>query len=447
VATSAHEIGEGEAAPRATRAPLVILLLGLLYVISYLDRLILALLVAPVRAEFGVSDTAIALLLGPVFALFGGVFALPMGWLADRTNRARLILTAVLAWTGATIATAFAPSFGTVAGLRIGVAISEAVLFPAAISMIADLFPPARRAAATSAFIAFGVFGAFGAFTLGGIAVQLLGDAPVRLAGIALAPWRATFIVVALPGVALAGLFALLVREPARLRPVAPAPGTAGEASFLRRWIAMFVVLFVAAALGQSILLGVSAWLPSLLARSFGFATGQAGIAFGLAAAAGALTGLAAAPGIAGRFRARGRIDALPMLCAGAILVGGVSLLAGLAAPSATALLALVSIGCFFLAPSGTYAIFAINWTVPGRATGQLAATYAFINALVAVGLGPLVVAMVSDRLGGGANLSTGMVVLVVGAGGFAVALLAGVNRPFARLCRETPLLLNEDRA
>src|SRR3546814_2419028 len=93
--------------------------------VSYLDRLILALLVAPVRAEFGISDTAIALLVGPVFALFGGLFALPMGWLVDRANRTRLILIGVLCWTAATIATAFAPDFEAVAALRVGVRSEE----------------------------------------------------------------------------------------------------------------------------------------------------------------------------------------------------------------------------------------------------------------------------------------------------------------------------------
>src|SRR3546814_9395162 len=81
----------GRTARAAAGAPIIVFLLGLLYIVSYLDRLILALLVAPVRAEFGISDTAIALLVGPVFALFGGLFALPMGWLVDRANRTRLI--------------------------------------------------------------------------------------------------------------------------------------------------------------------------------------------------------------------------------------------------------------------------------------------------------------------------------------------------------------------
>src|SRR3546814_10624322 len=91
--------------------------------------------------------------------------------------------------------------------------------------MIADLFPPSRRAAATSAFVAFGVFGAFGAFMLGGVAVHLLGSEPVAIGGLFLAPWRATFIVVALPGLFLAVLFAAAVREPPRINAIgAPVP-------------------------------------------------------------------------------------------------------------------------------------------------------------------------------------------------------------------------------
>lgn len=423
---------------RPTRGAIVVLLLGLLYIVSYLDRLILALLVEPVRAEFGVSDTAIALLLGPVFALFSGVFSLPLGWLADRVNRTRLILAGVLCWTAATIATGFAQSFETVAFLRVGVAIAEAVLFPAAISMIADIFPTERRAAATSAFVAFGVFGAFGAFTLGGIAVHLLGTEPVSLFGASLAPWRATFVVVALPGLLVAALFALFVREPQRTAPASAAAAALASAAkaFVRRWIALFAMLFVASALGQAILLGVSSWLPTLLVRNFGFEAGKAGIMFGLIGVTAALAGLAAAPRIAGYFRDRGQPQALPLICAGAILLGALPLLASLAATSATALLVMLAVGYFFLVPSGTYAIFAINWTVPPRATGLFAAAYTFINSIVAVGLGPLVVAMVSDHLGGDRNLSSGMVVLILGAGSVAVAILLAAYRPFATLCR-----------
>src|SRR3546814_12581911 len=96
-------------------------------------------------------------------------------------------------------------------------------------------------------------------------------------------------------------------------------------------------------------------------------------------------------------------------------------------------LLLLLAAGYFFLVPSGTYAIFAINWTVPSRATGLFAAVYTLVNSLIAVGCGPMVVAMVSDRLGGGANLSSGMVVLGGGAGAISVPVGRAACR--ARVC------------
>src|SRR3546814_15717011 len=97
-------------------------------------------------------------------------------------------------------------------------------------------------------------------------------------------------------------------------------------------------------------------------------------------------------------------------------------------------LVVLLGAGYFFLVPSGTSAICAINCTVPSRATGLFAAVYTLVNSLIAVGCGPMVVAMVSDRLGGGANLSSGMVVLAVGAGTISVLLPLAALRPFSRL-------------
>src|SRR3546814_7450361 len=115
--------------------------------------------------------------------------------------------------------------------------------------MIADRLPPSRRAAATSAFVAFGVFGSFGAFMLGGVAVHLLGSEPVAIGGLFLAPWRATFIVVALPGLFLAVLFAAAVREPPRINAIgAPVPDDPRPASpdrlFARRNMPLFLILF-----------------------------------------------------------------------------------------------------------------------------------------------------------------------------------------------------------
>ena len=419
----------------ARRNSIVVLLLGLLYIVSYLDRLILTLLVDPVRAEFGVSDTAIGLLLGPAFAIFVGIFSLPMGWLADRVNRARLVLAAVTIWSTATILTGFAPNFETVAALRVGVAIAEAALFPVAISIIADLFPPERRAAATSIFIAFGVFGAFGAFFLGGVVVQWLGSSPVLILGFVMEPWRATFIIVALPGLAIAALFALIVREvPRHAVQGKQAAGT--KDGFLRRWAPLFFCLFLASSFGQAIGLGVSAWLPTLMVRDFGMEPGSAGMLFGIVGVTAALCGLFLAPRFAGYLQRRGREADLPFLAAGSVAMGALILLAAFSAQSVTHLVLLVAAGYFFIVPSGTYAVFAINWTVPRHNTGLFAAGYTFINSLIAIGLGPLVIAMVSDAMGGTSHLASGMAVLTIGAGLGSVLLFILTRKSFGRLCR-----------
>ncbi|WP_417591567.1 MFS transporter [Parasphingorhabdus sp.] len=420
---------------RARRNAIVVLLLGLLYVVSYLDRLILTLLVDPVRAEFSVSDTAIGLLLGPAFAIFVGIFSIPMGWLADRFNRTRLVLAAVTIWSSATLLTGFAPNFETVAGLRIGVAIAEAALFPVAISIIADLFPPARRAAATSTFIAFGVFGAFGAFFLGGVVVQWLGDSPVSFLGYVMDPWRATFVIVAVPGLVIAALLAMVVREvPRHAVQGKQAPGS--KDVFLRRWGPLFFWLFLASSFGQAIGLGVSSWLPSLMVRDFGMDPGNAGMLFGVAGVTAALFGLLFAPRFAGYLQKRGRSGDLPLLAAGSVAIGSLILLAAFSAQSVYLLVPLVALAFFFIVPSGTYAVFAINWTVPRHNTGLFAAGYTLINSLIAIGLGPLVIAMVSDAIGGSSHLAEGMVVLTIGAGLGSVVLFILTHKFFAQLCR-----------
>lgn len=419
----------------ARRNSIVVLLLGLLYVVSYLDRLILTLLVDPVRAEFSVSDTAIGLLLGPAFAIFVGIFSLPIGWLADHVNRTRLVLAAVTIWSSATILTGFAPNFETVAGLRIGVAIAEAALFPVAISIIADLFPPERRAAATSIFIAFGVFGAFGAFFIGGAVVQSLGDTPVSLLGYVMEPWRATFVIVAFPGLVIAAIFALVVREVPR-HVVEEKKVAGAKDGFVRRWAPMFFWLFLASSLGQAIALGVSSWLPSLMIRDFGMNPGNAGMLFGIVGVTAALCGLLLAPRFAGYLQKRGRAGDLPLLAAGSIAIGSLILLAAFSAQSVYLLVLLVALAYFFIVPSGTYAVFAINWTVPRHNTGLFAAGYTLINSLVAIGLGPLVIAMVSDAMGGSAHLAEGMAVLTVGAGLGSVVLFILTRKSFTQLSR-----------
>ncbi|MFM7708352.1 MAG: MFS transporter, partial [Gammaproteobacteria bacterium] len=138
------------------------------YSISFLDRLILTLIVQPLKADLGISDTEFGLLQGPAFALFYATMGLPLGWLADRVNRVRLMALAILFWSLMTFLSGLATDYWHLLICRFGVGFGEAALVPAAVSLLADLFPPQRRALPVSVFTAGLAVGSGLALYLGG---------------------------------------------------------------------------------------------------------------------------------------------------------------------------------------------------------------------------------------------------------------------------------------
>jgi hypothetical protein len=164
---------------------------------------VLSILAVPVKAEFGISDAAMGLLLGPAFAMFCSGLAIPVAWVADRHSRRGLIAAGMVVWSVSTAATGLAQSALQVALARIGVGVGESAGAAPAQSLIVDYFPPERRTLALS-ILQMGV-------TIG----QMLG---MLIGGLLVAPlgWRAVFFVVGLPGIAFALLLRLTVREPAR---------------------------------------------------------------------------------------------------------------------------------------------------------------------------------------------------------------------------------------
>ena len=141
---------QGYPAPRAAWG--MVALLTLAYLFSYIDRTVLGLLVQPIKADFALSDAQIGLLLGPAFAVFYATMGLPLGWLVDRKSRTRLIAAGVVIWSLATAASGLARSFTQLFLVRMTVGVGEAVLSPAAFSIIGDSFPPERRARPIAAY-------------------------------------------------------------------------------------------------------------------------------------------------------------------------------------------------------------------------------------------------------------------------------------------------------
>lgn len=177
--------------------------LFIVYVFNFIDRQVLSVFIGPIKQEFGASDTAMGLLVGFAFALLYTVAGIPIARLADRGNRRNIIAIGLALWSAMTIASGLAKNFTHLVLARIGVGIGEAAGTPPAHSLIADYFPPERRATALAIYSA-GVFV--------GAALAYLGGGYLR----EFFDWRTAFIILGIPGLLFALVVRFTVREPRR---------------------------------------------------------------------------------------------------------------------------------------------------------------------------------------------------------------------------------------
>lgn len=411
------------------RAWYAVAVLGALYVVAFVDRMILGLLVEPLKADLGITDTEISLLIGLAFAVFYSVIGVPMGGLADRANRRNIIVATSLLWAACTFASGLAASFWVLCLMRIGVAVGEAALSPSALSLISDLFPRERRARAASIYMAVGALGATGAYLIGGLVIRLIGadtvlDLPVlgRVKS-----WQAVFFAVATPALLLS-LAMLTVREPPR-QPSAAPPRTALTWAWLTREYRPTLLLFLGSGVGQIIVLGVAAWGPSYLIRAFGWDIARAGVHIGLVSMAGAVSGMLIVPALVEAWRRRGRGDALPLTQTIGILAGAPCVIAAALAPTPALYLTFFGLGMFCLMGTGLLPLIAVQWAVPSNMRGEFTAVALLANSSLSMAVGPTAVSMAAQALGGPQHLGGGIAAVALACGPLA-ALLVFLSRP-----------------
>jgi MFS family permease len=211
---------DGAQAPRTTLggayAWYVVVVLFLVYIVNFVDRQLLSILAQDIKKSLAVSDAQIGFLYGTAFAIFYALFGIPLGRLADSWYRVRLIALGLSVWSAMTAVSGLAGSYLQLALARIGVGVGEASASPAAYSLLGDYFPRERRGLALAIYSSGLFVGAGLALPLGGWASHAwnarfaAGAAPLGLAG-----WQAAFLVVGLPGLALA-LWVATLREPWR---------------------------------------------------------------------------------------------------------------------------------------------------------------------------------------------------------------------------------------
>jgi MFS family permease len=182
---------------------LVLVLLSLIYISSFVDRQIVAVLGTAIRDDLGFTNTQIGVLYGPAFSLIYAICGIFMGWFADQFSRKRIILSGLLIWSLMTVASGFASSFIFLVSARFFVGVSQSALSPAVYSLLADYFPPEKRARVFSVY-ASGIFAGVGlSFLIGGSVAELY-------------DWRTAMKSIGWPGLGLAAIGFLLIREPVR---------------------------------------------------------------------------------------------------------------------------------------------------------------------------------------------------------------------------------------
>jgi MFS family permease len=416
------------------RAWYTVVVLTLVYLVAYLDRSMLSLLVQPIQADLHIGDAAFGLLQGFAFVILYGILGYPIGKLADSRSRKTIIIVCLFGWSMMTLASGIATRFVWLFLARVGVGIGEAGLNPCAYSMIADLFPKERLGRALAVYGVGAMIGSAAAFACGGAVIQLLqdhGTVSVWLLG-ALRPWQVAFFLVSLPGF-------LLVPVVYSIREKQSARSAEGRSvrelmRFLGSARAALGLLTGATGLMLVIFYAFLSWTPALLARVHGFSTAAAGLSLGVILGSFGLAGYLCGGWLCDRWVTQGRSDShLRVGFVASLGLVPLGLLATLAHQTGLALFGLA--GLFFLAnfPSASAAA-GLQLIVPSRFRAQVTALFVLSVNLVGSGCGSLLVGYLTDNVFAAKsdiNLSLATVIAIVGPC-VALAYRLGMA-PFAR--------------
>ena len=366
----------------------VLVLLTLVYALNFIDRQILVILQESIKVDMDLSDSQLGLLTGFAFAIFYVSVGIPIARWADVGNRRNIVSLAVAVWSGMTALSGFTQNFWQLLLARIGVGVGEAGGSPPSHSMISDYYPVEKRGSALS-FYSTGVYlGILFGFLIGGWINSEFG-------------WRVAFFVVGVPGFLVALLVRLTIREPVRggLEGRAlEAPATFGETLRALKNFGSFKLFAIAAGLNAFSSYGIGNFTPSFLIRSHGFTSLEVGTSLALITGIGGALGTYMGGVLADRYGANDKrwylwISGIPAACSvplmlTAVFVGDPRLALGF-------LFFATMLGAFYLGPT-----IAISHTLVSPSMRAMAsAILFFILNLIGLGLGPLVVGMISDLL------------------------------------------------
>ena len=438
--------------PSSQQAWYGVVILTLAYILSFLDRQLLSLVVTDVKSDLDLTDSQVSIILGFAFALFYTTMGIPIGRLADKKSRRTIIGIGITFWCFMTAATGIVKTYAQLFIARIGVGVGEATLSPSALSIISDYFPKEKRGTAMGFFNMGVSVGSGIALILGGQIVAYFADFPPIILPLVgqIYEWQALFIFIGIPGL-LVALLMSTIKEPSRkgkMTLVNESGSSSEEISikdtirFIYQRKEAYGWLFLSMAC--SVLIGYAflSWLPTMYIRSYNIGIPTITLWLGVAFLIGGPFGATMSGWLGDKLYKKYNNSSHVMLFAYSMIILTVAAVLVPLMPSyQTATLMFIpqivtAAGQTALAP-----VAMINIT-PNQLRGQVIAVYFFVISMTGYTLGPTSVALITDFIFKDESLimySMSIVSLVVG--------LIGIYAGFKSLnyFREQPTIVDAD--
>lgn len=398
---SATSLSTSQPWPSAASAWFVVIVLVLANALSFVDRMVLSLLVAPIRASFQVSDTEVSLLLGFAFVVFYIFMGIPLAWLADRYSRRNLIMAGVLVWSAMIGFCGLATSYFMLFLGRMGVGAGEAVLSPSAMSLLSDYFPREKLGKAIAVYqIGIPLGGGIALIISSIILNALVGSPSWNIPGIgAVEAWRLIFFWIALPGLVVA-LLLMRVKEPARRgNKVVTSEGTTATVGLKQHFVNnawTLAALIFGISMIAVVMYGLVSWVPTFLIRTYGMTMGKAGLVFGILMVVSGTGGLLTGGAWTDRMFRKGHRDAHMRVMLYASIIAIPLFIGAMLMPTDWMAIVMLLLACYVLANYGA-GLAAIPLITPNALRARTMSIVTFMMTLIGLGLGPTAIAMLTD--------------------------------------------------
>ena len=365
----------------------ILALLLLAYILNFLDRQILGILGPAIKADLHLTDTEFGAIGGLAFALLYSVLGVPLAYLADKTSRSAVITAALAVWSGFTALCGMAGGYWSLFLFRLGVGVGEAGGVAPSYALIADYFPPERRARALAIFSLGVPIGLGGGAFIGAYLASWFG-------------WRMAFLVMGVTGILLAPILKYYVRDLPRPASSAQAAPLSAVFPLIARKPTFWLMAF-AASMSSLCGYGLALWTPSVLIRSYHLGLIATGNFLASLLIIGGCTGVFMGGWLADRLGAMDKswYAKLPAI---AWLITAPTFAFGLMVPSLWVAWPLLlipnALNILWLGP----VVNAVQHLVPQRMRATASASFLFINNLIGLGVGPLLIGRISDGLKAG---------------------------------------------